>query len=87
MKTLVLASLLAASASAATSVSTNAADAAASAAASATSTPPPYRFLLRFPDGSLEVCGSTGFSIGFPDSNVDVTDCQPDKLFFDRFGG
>lgn len=80
MKTLVLASLLATSASAAvnnTNTHTNAAVAAT----------PPYTFLLKFPDGSLEICPATGFSIGFPEINVDVVSCVADKLFGDSFGG
>ena len=60
---------------------------ATSASAAVNSTPPPYTFLLRFPDGSLEVCPSTGFQIGFTEINVDVLDCKPDKVFGDAFGG
>lgn len=71
MKTLVLAGLLATSASAAVN----------------TTAPPPYTFLLKFPDGSLEICPSTGFSIGLSVIDVDVVSCVADKVFADHFGG
>ena len=80
MKKLVLASLLATSASAA--VHTANTNSAAAAAAAAT---PPYTFLLRFPDGSVEICPATGFAIGFPEINVDVVSCVSDKVFGSTF--
>jgi hypothetical protein len=79
MKTLVLASLLATSASAAVSTTQT--------SSAVATTPPPYTFLLRFPDGSLEICPATGFAIGFPEIDVDVVSCMSDKLFGDAFGG
>ena len=55
-----------------------------SAAANA-ATPAPYTFLLHFPDGSIEVCPATDFSIGFPQSDVSVQGCLPDKIFSGTF--
>ena len=46
-----------------------------------------YTFLLKYPDGSLQVCPSTGFSIGFDTISADVTDCKLDQVFRDGFGG
>jgi len=46
-----------------------------------------YTFLLKYPDGSLQICPSTGFTIGFDTINADVTDCKLDKIFGDKFGG
>jgi hypothetical protein len=86
MKTLVLASLLATSASAAVSAgNTNSAVANTSSAVATAAAP--YTFLLKFPDGSLEICPATGFLIGFPEINVDVVSCTADKVFGDAFGG
>ena len=79
MKTLVFASLLATSASAAVS-NTN-----SNASSAAAATTPPYTFLLKFPDGSLEICPATGFAIGFPEINVDVVTCVADKVFGGTF--
>ena len=59
----------------------------ATSASAAVNSTPPYTFFLKFPDGSLEVCPSTGFQIGFTEINVDVLDCKPDKVFGDAFGG
>jgi len=53
----------------------------------AASPPAPYTFLLHFPDGSLEMCPATSFAIGFPDVNVQVQDCVPDKVFRNGFDG
>jgi len=44
-----------------------------------------YTFLLKYPDGSLQVCPSTGFSIGFDTVSVDVTDCKLDTVFHSSF--
>lgn len=46
-----------------------------------------YTFLLKYPDGSLQVCPSTGFSIGFDTISADVTECKLDEVFKDGFGG
>lgn len=85
MKTLVLASLLA-SASAAVSAG-NSNSAVANTSSAVATTAPPYTFLLKFPDGSLEICPATGFSIGFPEITVDAVSCTADKVFGDAFGG
>ena len=57
-----------------------------SAAANA-ATPAPYTFLLHFPDGSLEICTASDFSIGFPQSDVTVQGCLPDAIFSGTFDG
>ena len=55
-----------------------------SAAANA-ATPAPYTFLLHFPDGSIEICAATDFQIGFPQSDLAVQSCVPDKVFSGTF--
>jgi len=83
MKTLVIAGLLAA----ASASNTNTVNSAANAASATGTTAPAYMFLLRFPDGSIEVCPATSFSIGFPQVDVQVQSCAPDLVFGDQFGG
>lgn len=44
-----------------------------------------YTVLLKYPDGSLQMCPSTGFTIGFDTISADVTDCKLDKIFGSNF--
>ena len=46
-----------------------------------------YTFVLKYPDGTLQVSPSTGFTIGFDTVNVDVTNCTLDTVFKNNFGG
>ena len=55
--------------------------------AAANPAPPPYTFLLHFPDGSLEICPANSFSIGFPTVDVQVQSCVSDKVFANGFEG
>jgi hypothetical protein len=46
-----------------------------------------YSVLLHFPDHSIEVCASTGYSLDFVSIDIDVTSCKPDVIFSDGMGG
>jgi hypothetical protein len=46
-----------------------------------------YTFVLNYPDGSTQVCPSTGFSMNFDTVSVNVQDCVLDKVFSSNFGG
>lgn len=46
-----------------------------------------YTFVLRFPDGSAQVCASTSFVMDFATITADVQNCVLDKVFKDGFGG
>jgi hypothetical protein len=46
-----------------------------------------YVFVLKFPDGSSEICPGTGFTIDFATITANVQDCALDKVFKNGFGG
>jgi hypothetical protein len=46
-----------------------------------------YTFVLRFPDGSAQICASTGFIMDFATITANVQDCVLDKVFSNGFGG
>ena len=45
----------------------------------------PYRFVLNFDDGSVEVCQAHGFSIDGVNVTVQVQACNPDTIFKNGF--
>ena len=46
-----------------------------------------YTFILKYPDGTAQVCPSTGFSMNFDTVMVNVQDCMLDRVFSSNFGG
>ena len=46
-----------------------------------------YTFVLRFPDGSAQICPSSGFTMDFATITANVQDCVLDKVFANSFGG
>jgi hypothetical protein len=46
-----------------------------------------YTVFLHFPDHSIEVCASTGYSLDFVSVDIDVTSCKPDTIFSNGMGG
>jgi hypothetical protein len=44
-----------------------------------------YITYIHFPDGDVELCPTSDFSIGFPQIDINVTACYPDLIFRDTF--
>jgi hypothetical protein len=44
-----------------------------------------YRVVLAFPDGSVEICNASGFTIDYLTINVAVDTCIPDEIFRNGF--
>ena len=46
-----------------------------------------YVIKLTSPDGSIQICSSTGFGFAGLELDIDVTACVADKIFKDGMGG
>lgn len=45
----------------------------------------PYRMIIQFDDGSLEVCPTKSFTIDYTTLHMNVSTCHPDKIFSNGF--
>jgi hypothetical protein len=46
-----------------------------------------YTFLLKYPDGSLQICPATDFAFNYDTVTVNVQNCMLDKIFSGNFDG